>query len=72
MSPHYLLKVRQLLLYLLLLLTHGAVGFAVGGQDTSLQVVGLVYLTLVTAHGKVVVGRHVGHIIEIAAHDRQS
>ena len=72
MSPHHLFEVGELLLYPLLLLAHGTVTLAIVCQDASLQVVGLVYLAFVTVHGEIVVGSHIGHIVEVAAHHRQA
>ena len=66
--PDVLLEVFQLLLDTLLF----ANASAVGRKDTALTVVGLIDLTLVVVQGEIIVSRHVGDVVQVRGHQRQT
>ena len=69
--PYILLEFLKLLLYLLLLLSYlRRVGLV--DEHLALHVGCLVDLAVVAVHREIVVGRHVGDIVEVAGHDGQS
>ena len=70
--PDVVLEVGELFLYACLLHGHGTVTLGVVRQHAALHVIGLVYFAVITVECEIVISRHVGDIVQVRGHQRQT